>query len=266
MKPVQLSGVSIGEGDAAIIVPVMGRNAAELAGKARALKGRGVDLVEWRIDYLSDTSTPVVVGCAKVLRREIGTPILATYRTREQGGRGAATDTRRVADAILSAGLADLIDVEYEAAMSREIVCQAYQVGIVPVLSFHDFARTPNADGVFAQLQRMQERLIAWFEAESGELDPQPHPGLVKVAYMPSDARDALALATAARRFFDERAELPFIALSMGSEGAFTRAYAGTLGSVATFASAGEASAPGQIALDALVAFNEGAHSLRILH
>ncbi|WP_083431719.1 type I 3-dehydroquinate dehydratase [Actinomyces urinae] len=259
---VRVRGVELGGDRAAIIAPLMGKNASELAQEARAALGSGADLVEWRVDHLSDISNPVIAGCAQVLRREVDLPILATFRTEEQGGRGAVADYERVALAVLEADAADLLDVEFGLEQRRRVALSALEAGVPVVLSSHDFEATPGADEIVASLRQMQAELLDWFEqfldgAGEDAAVRTSGAGLVKVAYMPGSVMDSLRLAACARHFVDMFARVPVIAVSMGGPGMFTRAFAAQFGSAATFSSLGEDSAPGQIGLDALLAFDE---------
>ncbi|MDO5033947.1 MAG: type I 3-dehydroquinate dehydratase [Actinomycetaceae bacterium] len=250
----------------ALVVPVMGRNASELARAARAVKVSAADIVEWRIDHLSDLSNAVVAGSAQILRREVDLPILATFRTKQQGGLGAPSDFMRILEVILESGVADLIDVESGAPFAKEAALQAFAKGVPVVLSHHDFDATPGVEAIVAQLEKMQEELAAWSKeaASLPEAEELAEVGAVKVAYMPTETMDALKLAVAARHFKNSSANLPFIALSMGDEGMMTRAFAGAIGSVATFAAIGARSAPGQIDLGTLAAFADETRSLDV--
>ncbi|WP_297556632.1 type I 3-dehydroquinate dehydratase [uncultured Actinomyces sp.] len=266
---VRARSVELGGDRAAIIVPLMGKNASELAQEARAVADSAADLIEWRVDHLSDISNPVIAGCAQVLRREVNLPILATFRTEQQGGRGKAADFERVASAVLGAGAADLLDVECGLEQRRRVALNAFAAGVPVVLSNHDFISTPGPDEIVAGLRQMQGELLEWIEHFVSEADDDVAvrvraAGLVKVAYMPGSVMDSLRLAACARHFVDTFASVPVIAVSMGKAGTFTRAFAAKFGSAATFSSLGEVSAPGQIDLDALVAFDKATGCLSI--
>lgn len=266
---VRAANVELGGDRAAIIVPLMGKNASELAQEARAVAGSGADLVEWWVDHLSDIANPVIAGCAQVLRREVDLPILATFRTEEQGGRGAVADYERVALALLEAEAADLLNVECGLAQRRRVALSAFDAGVPVVLSNHDFGAMPGADEVVTSLRQMQGELLEWFEQFLDEADKDAvvrtsGAGLLKVAYMPGSVMDSLRLAACARHFVDTFARVLLIAVSMGEPGKFTRAYAAKFGSVATFSSLGEVSTPGQIGLDALVAFDKATGCLDV--
>ena len=157
---VHAGSIELGGERAAVIVPLMGKNTSELAHKARTVAGSGADLVEWRVDHLSDISNPVITGCAQVLRREVSLPILATFRTEGQGGRGEVADYERVALAVLEAKAADLLDVEYSLEQPRRVVLSAFEAEAPVVLSRHDFRVTPSADEIIASLRQMQGELL----------------------------------------------------------------------------------------------------------
>ena len=66
---------------------------------------------------------------------------------------------------------------------------------------------------------------------------------------MAHSREDACTMMDAMAQVHKTAPEFPFIGISMGPCGQVTRTEGGKAGSILTFASAGEASAPGQIAL-----------------
>ncbi|MGO1834997.1 MAG: type I 3-dehydroquinate dehydratase [Actinomycetaceae bacterium] len=219
-------------GRPAVIVPVVvGEDAPARAGEAvRA----GADVVEWRIDLATDAAR--AVREIPTVRAACGAaPLLVTYRTTAEGGSGAAGPAG-YAEMLLAAARAgaDLLDVEADHPAAADAVAgiRAGRDGAGPaiVMSHHRFDATPPA-------REIVERLAA-MEAAGADV--------AKLAAMPtrwSDVLDLLA-ATAARA---EEARVPLVTMSMGTLGAPSRLVGGRFGSAATFASAGDVSAPGQM-------------------
>ena len=54
MSPVQLRGVTLGEGRAKVIVPVTGTTVEELVSQTTTLAGVEFDIIEWRVDFLDN--------------------------------------------------------------------------------------------------------------------------------------------------------------------------------------------------------------------
>ena len=74
---------------------------------------------------------------------------------------------------------------------------------------------------------------------------------VAKVAVMPSDAQDVLALLAATDRA-RQTLSIPLISMSMGGVGSLSRIMGWVYGSAATFAVGQTSSAPGQIAIEDL--------------
>ena len=82
---------------------------------------------------------------------------------------------------------------------------------------------------------------------------------LIKLAVMPRDATDVLALLSVTTLMHKE-AKVPLITMSMGALGAISRLSGEVFGSAVTFASAAGSSAPGQLSIDLV------AQTLSLLH
>ena len=61
MSPVQLRGVTLGEGRAKVIVPVTGTTVEELVSQTTTLAGVEFDIIEWRVDFLDVAPSPTAV-------------------------------------------------------------------------------------------------------------------------------------------------------------------------------------------------------------
>ena len=113
---------------------------------------------------------------------------------------------------------------------------QGHAGGTAVVCSSHDFVRTPPQAEMVARMCAMQK---------AGA-------DLPKLAVMPQSRRDVLALLAATAEMAELHPETPVITMSMGALGGVSRLCGEAMGSAMTFASAGKASAPGQIELDVL--------------
>lgn len=223
-----------------IIVPITATDPAQLEKQARALAGNPVvDMVEWRVDlyepFIAGAGThpaPAVAALEALSGQLPDTPILATYRTTAEGGSAEISDDAYVAliDALAATGLAAAVDVEYRHPLATAAIDAAHAHGVAVVVSNHDFEGTPAGEEIIARLEAMED---------AGA-------DVAKVAVMPRSAADVVTLLAATERRY-RVAGIPLITMSMGDQGAVTRIGGGTFGSAATFATVGDASAPGQL-------------------
>ena len=242
MAPVTLKDVVLGEGRTKVIVPVTGRTGDELVEQAAALADHTLDIVEWRVDFFEGVGSPeaVVAAGRRLVSALGGRPVLFTFRTSAEGGATAIEPDGYVAlnQAVIAAGLVDAVDVEhaYDRDAGDAVLAAAHASGVPVVGSFHDFRATPPAEEIVARLVSIQERGF----------------DIAKVAVMPRDPGDVLALMQATWTMATEHDQTPFLTMSMAALGLVSRMAAPVFGSCATFAMVGRPSAPGQVAVEQL--------------
>ena len=250
MKSFDVKGLHIGEGLPKICVPLTAKDKDALAEEARAAEAADCDLVEWRVDHyvfylderlnaLKELTLPA--EGMRIIRENTAKPVLMTLRTEEEGGmldlirRDYYTIIRDIVNE--EAARPDMLDIEAfdtddENGFDRVefLVHLAQEEGIKVVLSNHDFDKTPPVEEIVKRICTMDK------------LDAD----LPKAAYMPQTEEDVYKVIEAARVTV-EYCDKPFIALSMGDAGLPTRICSGQSGTAVTFATVGQASAPGQI-------------------
>ncbi len=213
------------DGTPRIAVPFTDRTSTAAIQDARK---RGLDIAEIRIDRFERHDSAHVV---EHVRRFRDLPTIATIRSGSEGGDWRGSEAERIA--LLEAVLPEVDGVDIELA-SRTIVDEAVRsahgLGKLVILSFHDFGRTPDP----AALDEVVER------SKSKGAD------IVKVATLASSRRDLGVLANLTVK----HAERNLIVMGMGSEGVVTRLLFPALGSLITFASLEEETAPGQMPFD----------------
>ena len=240
MSCITLRGCQIGTGRPKIILPIVEESEAAVLAQGRAFAALAADCVEFRADWFAAWQDEAALArCLAGLRAAIGEKLLlVTLRTRAEGGQAAASPSEYAAFCrrVWRSGCADLLDIEFYTAGDAlpALIAEAHAAGTAVVCSSHDFARTPPQEEMLRRLCAMQ--------AAGADLP--------KLAVMPRSRRDVLALLSATAALADEG--VPVITMSMGALGAVSRLCGEAMGSAMTFASAGKASAPGQIALDAL--------------
>lgn len=220
-----------------IAIPVAAHTLQELKEKTSAIRSLPFDVLEWRMDGLDALSPDLATQGLSLVKSEISTPIIATIRTSKEGGSFPYEDA--LYEACVTAVMAglrpgtDAVDVEMERAPAPRIIEKARALGLSVIVSFHDFSRTPKKEDIVSRFLTMKAR----------------HASIGKIAVMAHSREDACTMMNAMAQVHKTAPDFPFIGISMGPCGQVTRTEGGKAGSILTFASAGEASAPGQIAL-----------------
>ncbi len=257
MRNSDIEGVILGEGSPKIIVPITPRSLRELEEQALALggqlledrKGRALafetggregtpphfnaDLLEWRVDHFEESGVDLLHAAA-ILRARTPLPIIATFRTRAEGGE-RDIDTAaysKLVQSLASSGSIAAVDVELSRGpeVLSQIIRAAHNSGVEVITSAHFFTSTPPREAIVSLLSDM---------AAAGA-------DVAKVACMPQTPGDTLTLLQATWDA-SEQLDIPIITMAMGPVGAVSRVVGGLFGSAATFATVGAASAPGQI-------------------
>ncbi|PWH05779.1 type I 3-dehydroquinate dehydratase [Brachybacterium endophyticum] len=249
-RSVRIRDAVLGEGTPEIIVPLTGTTPQSVLEQADLALTGPARLVEWRADLFApdlpgDRHREELLFLLPLLRERIGPGrgLLLTVRTAAEGG-GRTIDDGTLEKTLLAgidasaddgSPLVDAVDIETargRRAVDR-VIEAAHGRSLAVVGSSHDFERTPAHVRITAHLREARER---------GADAP-------KIAVTPRRAEDVLTLLGASLEVARE-GHGPHIAISMGPLGAVSRVAAETFGSAATFASAGEASAPGQLAAE----------------
>ena len=200
------------------------------ARQARLAQQQGAGAAELRADLLADPAQ--VRAALTAVRAASSLPLLLTYRSTTEGGKGAGHG-QGYEDYLASLLQLRLpvaaVDIEMACPASKALVAEAKADGYDVVGSCHDFTATPSA----AQITQK----LAQITAAGADI--------TKVAYMPRTAQDVAALRHAAHDFAGAYPYQPLIAISMGQLGAPSRTDLVNCLTFATIAD-GAASAPGQ--------------------
>lgn len=200
------------------------------ARQARLAQQQGAGALELRADLLADPAQ--VRAALTAVRAASSLPLLLTYRSATEGGKGAGHGQGYedyLASLLQLRPAVAAIDIEMACPASKALVAEAKAGGYDVVGSCHDFTATPSA-------ARIAEKL-AQITAAGADI--------TKVAYMPRTAQDVAALRHAAHDFAGAYPRQPLIAISMGQLGAPSRTDLVNCLTFATIAD-GVASAPGQ--------------------
>lgn len=164
-------------------------------------------------------------------------PIILTYRTQAQGGKGEMSPlayTTFVVNALQSGYHFAAVDVEYTLAVElrEKIMTAARAVGVPVIMSYHDLNETPNVPAFLADMS-------------------QTGADIIKLAVTPHDEGDVDRLLTATQA---ANISQPLITISMGVLGQRSRIVGYQYGAEMTFAvlDGMPESAPGQLTLSGL--------------
>lgn len=233
----KIKNVKIGEGTPKIVVSFVGNNLEEVRRElAIALQNKDkFDIIEIRGDSFETLSHEDHIECVNMVINELtDVPILYTYRTIQEGGKGSksAAEYEALLAHVIEECNIDIIDIEffkYEDIVDH-LVKKAKDKDIAVLLSVHDMEDTPHFEEMMATYQAMI--------AQGGEI--------LKIAYMPKNGRDVLSVLSAvhdARQAFD----VPVVGISMGDTGRITRLAGGVFGSCLMYSYLEDAAAEGQV-------------------
>jgi 3-dehydroquinate dehydratase-1 len=242
-KPIVVRGSPIARGRVpAICVPLVATTAQAILDEVAAVVPKAPDVLEWRVDHYAGISdVDGVVALARRIRQVAqGTPLIFTRRRECEGGASTPLnddDAIALYEAICDARCAELVDYELgNGAANFARVRRAtreHRIGLIG--SFHEFSTTPDVAVLVAK--------FAQAKREGADV--------AKVAVMPRDPADVLALLTAtmqARVALD----MPLVSMAMGPLGVVSRVAGSLFGSSLTFAAGENASAPGQLPVETL--------------
>lgn len=232
------------------------------AHQARLAQQQGAQALELRADLLADPTQvraaldavraaleavpgapEAMPGAPEAVPAASGLPLLLTYRSATEGGKGAGHGQGYedyLASLLRLRPPVAAVDIEMACPASKALVAEAKAGGYDVVGSCHNFTATPSR-------AQIAEKLVQ-ITADGADI--------TKVAYMPRSAQDVAALRHAAHDFADAYPHQPLIAISMGQLGAPSRTDLANCLTFATIAD-GAASAPGQATIDHVRAWLE---------
>ena len=208
-----------------LAVPLTVEHSNQVVPAARQAITDGAELIELRLDYLSDLALDVV---AKVVTevKALSRPVIATCRIASEGGKFAGKEADRLSLlAAAGAAGADIVDIEAATIETEPVRKTAKSV----IVSNHDFTGLP------IDLAQRWTNII------------EQNPDIGKIVYTADRITDSFAALDILRT--EHLAARNAIALAMGEPGVLTRLLARKLGAYLTFASRrqGSESAPGQV-------------------
>lgn len=235
-----VKNIEIGLGIPKVCVSLIGKTEEQIYAQAKKIKVENVDIAEWRIDYLdlkncNDEKKRLIEIIKKIGEILENIPIIATFRTKGEGGEKEIIKEEYIdlTESLIKNSNADMIDMELYTmgASVKEYVIEAHKYNKKIILSSHDFYGTPKQEDIVKCLCHMQ-KLGA---------------DIPKVAVMPKNSKDVLALLGATEEMKEKYNSTPIITMAMGKLGAISRLSGEVFGSAVTFGCMEQSSAPGQI-------------------
>lgn len=249
---VLVKNIKFGEGMPKIGASITEEDQKSVIAAADIMVQKNIDFVEWRLDYFKQLENVNIMN--ETLRRLNmsleGTPLFLTYRTVSEGGKGEI-ETPKIRELLLSLSKSpyvDMVDVEVFSDKDFDETVDLYidddktdeevkdyidklKKNVTVIGSYHNFNKTPEKLRIEAAL-----KIIDILGCD-----------ILKIAVMPDNNTDVLTLMSAVNEMHELVTKKPIIAMSMGKIGSVSRIICETYGCAATFASVGQASAPGQI-------------------
>jgi len=191
-------------------------------------KSKGADLLELRIDQFRNVNSEYILKSIEQIKGK-GLPIIATIRSKREGGKYLADDRRlNLFEAIIP--LIDAIDIELSSQrILNKVVKKAHQTKKTVIISYHNFKKTPG--------RGILEKLIKEIKTEGGDI--------VKIACLAKNREDVLRL----MEFTLKHRSKNLVTISMGKVGAISRVLFPFVGSLFTYGYLDTPSAPGQLPL-----------------
>jgi len=177
----------------------------------------GVHLLEARIDRFKQTDSSFILKQLKALRK-YNLPVLATVRSKSEGGRAKLTAAQRLIIYKQILPLIDAIDVELSSLPSlASIIPQARKKKKTIIISYHNFKKTPSEKELMLKLKK----------AFSKGAD------IFKCAVQANTANDVLRM----YEFTLKHSQRGLVTLSMGNTGSISRIVFPSAGSLLSYTS-----------------------------
>src|SRR6266705_4519365 len=207
-----------------ICVSLSSNDPHELYRKARRAEALSADLVELRLDKLSNYQ-----GVSKVAGT-VEIPVVATNRSVSQKGSFARSESERLSllmDAV--EGGAEYVDIESSTSHLDQVIDTFRKTSAKIILSHHDHSRTPKLSELKSTLAKLQKSNSDIYK-------------IVTTARLLEDNLTILSLLKTSRK------TTPLISFAMGKPGVWSRLLAPFYGAHFTYASLerGQETAPGQ--------------------
>lgn len=213
-----------------VCTPIAVPEVSEIPPLIRKAESIKVDLVEIRLDYLKSLD-----GIEAAID-EAAVPLIATNRQFSQGGKRPQREDERIKKLLETARLGfSYADIELTTPKVEFVTEELVEIGVKPIVSFHDFDGTPG-------IERMRKIVRSQIEIGADVCK------LVTRANKLSDNLSCLSLVSE----MSERTKI--VCFAMGEQGLLSRVFSPLFGAYFTYASLGRGleTAPGQLSTQRL--------------
>ena len=218
-----------------LTVPIAAKTIQEAISDIATASSQGAQMVELRLDYLTDCQTTDAIELIKQAKK-LNLKTIVTCRDISEGGQNDYTLNDKAA--LLIAAIennADFIDCEYHVFAHNKNIADTIKAAIEKnstrlILSIHNFKKP------FDNIQSIYDGILSTYEN-----------AIPKIAYKANHINDCF-------QGFDviRQADSDVIVLAMGADGLISRLLAKKLGALVCFASLDEkkSTAPGQVTIE----------------
>jgi len=183
------------------------------------------DLVEFRVDLFASHDVDSFVQGKRLMNQ---TPTILTVRSKQEGGGWKGSESKRLLLYKKMIPNVSGVDIELSSkTILGDVIEDTQGQKKKVIVSYHNFDKTPSVTEL--------EKILKKAKAAGADI--------VKIATFAKDVRDIQKLA----RFTVENANQNIVTIAMGEIGALSRLFFPALGSLLTYTSFGDKTAPGQI-------------------
>lgn len=219
----KIGNIPLGRGPV-IVLTVTDSESLRLIKKARRY---GARLIEVRIDRFRKVTDESILARIRSLRK-CGMPLIATLRSRKEGGAKSLSEKKRLELYRKILPLVHAMDVELSSkSIVTSLVRLAHGQRKKVILSYHNFHYTPPDSALLKLIQTGKKKGA----------------DLVKIAVTPKEKKDVARLLLLTHRMKDKN----LISIAMGRNGLPSRTLAPVFGSLLTYSFLGRSQAPGQL-------------------
>jgi 3-dehydroquinate dehydratase-1 len=203
------------------------------------------DFVELRFDYISDVekiTKDLIISLINQIQPKI--PVISTFREKSEGGQmEIKINERRQIIELIVESKPKFIDIEIntENQVLSDLILLASQNEVTPILSFHDFEKTPSYEEASNILENSFKRLKNLLSISEKILDKS----IFKLIFTAQSFDDNIVPLKLCRLNSSKKPRI--ISFCMGDKGLFSRILCPYSGSFLTYCSHEEKTAPGQI-------------------
>ncbi len=231
-----------------IALQIKSGNLNENEALIKKAKNAKPDLIEFRFDYIDD-GKEITENFAKNLKDliEPEIPVIFTFRDPNEGGQMKIEKIEHleILKALIQARPTYLdIEMNTNKEILKDILFLSEKNGTTLIFSYHDFEKTLSYEEGLRVVEDFKDRLMNAFSVDLSSLKKY----IYKVIFTAQAFEDNFIPIQLCRTFKEKGEKL--VCFCMGAQGIFSRVLCVKSGSLFTFSSIEDKTAPGQIHID----------------